>query len=257
MTDERFDQKMRCALSPLAADTRLKRRVKQKMEEEMMTKKNIRRSLVAGICGCLAFAGIALAAASAVRTWTTSNSRNDEVYTYEQVAEVEEKLGFDFRVPVSIAEGYADPEVTIRDNTVSGEDGKALYTYKDAFVSYAKDGAGWISLSASKREDLDQESSQDEAIQVYDETREIDGIAVGVMTQNYKFVPENHELTEEEQAAIDEGNLIVSYGTEEVEEMTMASAYFDIEDVAYVIVDSNGSDMENMFAMAEKVIRAE
>ena len=39
--------------------------------------------------------------------------------------------------------------------------------------------------------------------------------------------------------------------------MTMANAYFDIEDVAYVIVDSNGSDMENMFAMAEKVIRAE
>ena len=64
-------------------------------------------------------------------------------------------------------------------------------------------------------------------------------------------------MTEEEQAAIDEGNLIVSYGTEEVEEMTMANAYFDIEDVAYVIVDSNGSDMENMFAMAEKVIRAE
>ena len=35
MTDERFDQKMRCALSPLAADTRLKWRVKQKMEEEI------------------------------------------------------------------------------------------------------------------------------------------------------------------------------------------------------------------------------
>ena len=144
-----------------------------------------------------------------------------------------------------------------RSTVGSGEDGKALYSYKDAFVSYAKDGAGWISLSASKREDLDQESSQDEAIQVYDETREIDGIAVGVTTQNYKFVPENYKLTEEEQAAIDEGNLIVSYGTEEVEEMTMANAYFDIEDVAYVIVDSNGSDMENMFAMAEKVIRAE
>lgn len=257
MTDERFDQKMRCALSPVAADARLKWRVKQKMEEEMMTKKNIGRSLVAGVCGCLAFAGIALAAATAARTWTTSSSQNDEVYSYEQLAEVEEKLGFDFRVPVSIADGYIDPGVTIVDNTVSGEDAKALYSYKDASVSYTKEGAGWISLNASKREDLDQESSQGEVIQVYDETREIDGIAVGVRIQNYKFVPEKYELTEEDQAAIDEGNLIVSYGTEDVEEMTMTNAFFDIEDVAYVIVDSNGSDMESMFAMAEKVIRAE
>lgn len=256
MTDERFDQEMRCALSPLAADTRLKWRVKQKMEEEMMAKKNLGKSLVVTVCGCLAFAGIALAAATAARTRTTSSCRNDEGYTYEQVAEVEEKLGYHFHVPESIAEGYSDPELSIVDEAVAGEDGDVLYSYKSASVNYTKDGAGWICVNATRREDLEDETSENVAELDYDERKEIDGFLVDVTTQNYKFVPEDYELTPEDQTAIDKGDLTVSYGTEEISEMIISSASFDIDGIAYLIVDANGSNAESMYAMAEKVIRA-
>ena len=222
-----------------------------------MTKKNFGRSLVAGICGCLAFAGIALAAVTATRTWTTSSSQDDEVYSYEQLAEVEEKLGYDFHVPESIAEGYTDPELAIVDEAVAGEDGEALYSYKNASVTYTKDGAGWICVNATRREDLDQESPGNATEQDYDERKEIDGITVDVTTQNYKIVPVDYEITPEDQAAMDKGDLNISYGAEEVSEMSISNASLDIDGIAYLIIDSNGSDAESMVAMAEKVIRAE
>ena len=52
-------------------------------------------------------------------------------------------------------------------------------------------------------------------------------------------------------------NLTVSYWANEVSEMTISDALYDIKGITYIIVDADGSDAESMFAMAEKVIRAE
>ena len=254
MTDERFDQMMRCALTPRSADSRLKQRLKAKMEDEQMTKKDFRRSIIVGVCGCLAFAGVVVAAANGIRHSTLSNTLRDEAFTYEQLPEAFEELGFSCNVPETLPGDYMADEIFVVDESAIGEDGSELYSYKTLSVAYDHKGTNDLFLDIAKGEDLSWGVSEEDTVDIFDEEKEIGGISVKVSTMPFKFVPPDYSPTQEEEEAVKNHELSISYGAEEIEETTISNAQFEINGLQYTICDLGGSDIEAMFAIAEKVI---
>ena len=254
MTDEKFDQLMRSALSPRSADPGLNRRLKVRMEEKDMTKKNFRISMAAGVCGCLVLAGAAFAAVSAMKSYTVSTSDTDAAYTYDQLPEVEEELGFQCKVPEEIAPGFQAKDLSVVDEDVMNENEEVVYSYKTLNVNYGQEGKDDIILSIGKESDLYEGVPEEEQVVWFDEEREIEGVSVKLHSIPYMFVPVDYRPTEEEEAAMEKGELAMAYGTEEVEKRVLSSAEFVIEGLNYTIIDSNGSDLDAMFEMARAVI---
>ena len=254
MTDEKFDQLMRNALSPRSADSSLNQRLRVRMEDKEMTKKNFGRSLAAGICGCLVLAGAAFAAVSAMKSYTISTADTEEAYTYDQLAEAEEEVGFECKVPKEIDPGFHAEDLFVADEDAMNENDEVVYIYKTLNVNYEQEGKDDVMLSIGKVNDLYEGIPEEERVAWFDEEREIEGISVKAHSVPYKFVPVDYRPTEEEEAAIEKGELAISYGTEEVEEMVLSSAEFVIGDLNYTIIDTNGAELEAMFEMARKVI---
>ena len=254
MTDEKFDQLMRSALSPRSAEDRLNERLRVRMEDKEMTKKNFGRTLAAGICGCLVLAGAAFAAVSAMKSYTVSSTDTEEAYTYDQLAEAEKEVGFECKVPEEIEPGFHAAELFVADEDAMNENDEVVYSYKTLNVNYEQEGKDDVMLSIGKVNDLYKGIPEEERVSWFDEEQEIEGISVKAHSVPYKFVPVDYRPTEEEEAAIERGELAMSYGTEEVEEMVLSSAEFVIGDLNYTIIDSNGADLEAMFEMARRVV---
>ena len=254
MTDERFDQMMRCALTPRSADSRLKQRLKAKMEDEQMTKKDFRRSIMVGVCGCLAFAGVVVAATNGIRRSTLSSSQQEEVFTYEQLPEAFEELGFSCNVPETLPGDYHAGEISVVDESAIGEDDTKLYSYKTLSVVYDHKGTNDIFLDIAKGEDLSWGVSEEDKVDIFDEEKEISGISVKASTMPFKFVPPDYRPTQEEEEAVKNHELSISYGTEEIEETTISNAQCEIGGLQYTICDLGGADIDAMFAMAGDVI---
>lgn len=89
-------------------------------------------------------------------------------------------------------------------------------------------------------------------------THTVGDVTVIYKEYQYKFVPPDYEISDEEQAAMDRGDLVMSYGSSEVEEMYLKGADWYADGVHY---DLFGWDLaltaDDMFAMAEEVINAE
>ncbi len=89
-------------------------------------------------------------------------------------------------------------------------------------------------------------------------THTVGDITVTYKEYQYKFVPPDYEVSAEEQAAMDRGDLVMSYGSSEVEEKYLKGADWYADGVHYNLF---GWDLtltaDDIFAMAEEVINAE
>ena len=71
-----------------------------------------------------------------------------------------------------------------------------------------------------------------------------------------KFVPGDYELTEEDKQAEESGELVFSYGTDEVEIMTVQTLSWSDGDMHYSLMQMDGKlSREELIRMAEEIIR--
>lgn len=88
-------------------------------------------------------------------------------------------------------------------------------------------------------------------------TQTVGDITITYSEYQYKFVPPDYEISAEEQAAMDRGDLVMSYGSAEVEEKYLKAADWYSDGVHYNLF---GWDLtltaDDMFTMAEEIINA-
>lgn len=89
-------------------------------------------------------------------------------------------------------------------------------------------------------------------------THTVGDVTVVYKEYQYKFVPPDYEITAEDQTAMDRGDLVMSYGSSEVEEKYLKGVDWYADGVHYNLF---GWDLtltaDDMFAMAEEIINAE
>lgn len=236
----------------------LQRQIRQKVRstkyEEVTTMRRIsaKKVVIAAAVMCMAMSIVAVAGGK-VAGWVSGRSTNNpSIKTYEDIKMADSKMGVKVQSVEKFTNGLAFDMGFLQDVQEVDENGVTVGTFPEVNIQYKK-GAQRASFSAIP-------VGKDDGTAKHAETTTIPyGDEVLTVTKDYyKFVPPTYEITPEEQAAMDEGKLYISYGTEQVENEVMYAVSWE-HDLRYLLLssDSMGVSQEELVEMAKEVIDAQ
>ena len=119
-------------------------------------------------------------------------------------------------------------------------------------ATYTKDGAE-LNLSAHKSYTV---SARTRRKSVPATTTEVNGVTLTYRDAHYRFVPPDYEKSDEEKQQEKNGELVISYGSDEVEDKMFQSVLWEQDGVTYLISGCDtGLDAQAMFGMAAEFIQ--
>ena len=120
-------------------------------------------------------------------------------------------------------------------------------------ATYTKDGAE-LNLSAHKSYTVFTEDEQDNPVPAT--TTEVNGVTLTYRDAHYRFVPPDYEKSDEEKQQEKNGELVISYGSDEVEDKMFQSVLWEQDGVTYLISGfDTGLDAQAMFDMAAELVK--
>ena len=246
MNMDRFEMKLRAHSA----------RVKDSMaapfdhETEVFYMKNSKisyKKVISIIAAAAALACLATAfAAGGLGGWYSSASREFE--SIQDSAPIAEELGYAPILIESFKNGYSYKTGYSTDNEITDDDGSVKESFKSAYFTYEKDGDEvWFSQDRSKSVDVE----RGEIVAT------VDGIDVYYYSYTNKIVPEDYEMTEEDKAAEESGELIFSWGSDTVQVTEVCSAQWRNGDIACCLMQMGGKlSAEELTEMAIEAIEA-
>ncbi len=216
---------------------------KERTVSFMKSKKKVALIAAATVCvlGITAFA-----ASGIISTWNSSSSGIPEYKSLPSAEQCIEDIGY---VPVLIDtfdNGYKFNNGSLVNNNLQDENGKSVEKFKSVTFRYEKDGDRVI-FSQDKF---------DSALERYGEIVEtIDGVEIYYNSYMNKLVPPDYELTEEDKRAEENGELVFSYGSSQVEINKVQSANWIKDGVLYNLLQIDGKlSQEDLIEMAKEII---
>lgn len=208
----------------------------------MKSKRIVSIIAIAAVFACLATAF----AAGGLGGWF---SGTEKVYdTLPSEAQYIEDVGY---APVLIEcfeNGYAYKTGQVMNNEVYDNAGEITDTFKGTMFSYEKDGDEVF---------FSQDKLQSDIVPQGSVVADVDGCKVYYYSYTNMFVPEDYELSEEEKAAEESGEVIFSYGSDEVMECTVQSAQWAEDDIQFVLMQMNGKlSADELVDMAKEAINS-
>ena len=205
------------------------------------------------LCGGCAVAAIAVTGAFAAggmggifsEGW--SDQRLDLSSTQAHLADA----GVVFTLPDKIGEytfSYgSDVDTTARNGV--GETEKIA----EVDATYTKNGAE-LNLSAHKSYTVFTEDEMENPVPAT--TTEVNGVTLTYRDAHYRFVPPDYEKSDEEKQQEKNGELVISYGSDEVEDKMFQSVLWEQDGATYLISGfDTGLDAQAMFGMAAEFIQ--
>lgn len=218
-------------------------------EEYFMRKSGKYRILVAAAALCI-MGTMAVMAAGKIVGYSSSHSSNEPDFaTYGDMAQAGERAGFPVKAPEKLANGYVFDKGFLIDVKDHDENGEVLESFPEVSVSYKKDGKD-LTLNVERiRPEKEVSTTGNPRTVLYGD------ITMIYREDHYRFVPPEYQITEEEQKAVDAGELYVSYGSSEVEDKIMCFLEWEEGDIQYLLM-SQGTDlgMEGMVEAGKQVI---
>ena len=187
----------------------------------------------------------------AVSVISSSPSISDPTYrTLPTEQQCQKDAGF---VPVlkeKFANGYTFMQGSLVSNQFLDEENLPVEEYKSLHFLYGKDG----DTVYYEEEKYLTETSENSPPQ---ETRDIDGVTLSYYSGRHKFVPEGYVPTEEEQKAVETGELSFGYGDADMEISERETQILLWQDgvIHYSLFQMNGKlSADELFAMAEELL---
>lgn len=235
-------------LEVTSSDTeRMRRLVHRKIEENSnMRKWSAKKIIVATAAVCVLSTVTAIAAGKVAYTSGLS-SMNDQ-FAYSQLGEKAQKAGIAVNMPETFSNGYTfdygvpvHNEAMDEENNVVGKAQSLSLTYKKAdmpYIVFSICGTNFY----GEQEPRHKTFSHGE-------------ITLGYTCDQYRFVPPDYEISQEEQEQMDAGELYISYGTDQVENSQVQSVSWKDGDVWYsMLTFDNAITPEEMVQMAGEII---
>lgn len=120
-------------------------------------------------------------------------------------------------------------------------------------ATYTKDGVE-LNLSAHKSYTVFSECEKKNPVPAT--TAEVNGVTLTYRDAHYRFVPDDYEKSDEEKQQEKNGELVISCGSDEVEDKMFQSVLWEQDGVTYLISGfDTGLDAQAMFSMAAEFIR--
>lgn len=170
---------------------------------------------------------------------------------YDQIAEAEQKAGFDAVVPEAFSNGYSFEGITIVDVAEADESGNTTNESKELDVGYVKDGMPDVNLLVSTRPMSPEDKENPSAVQ------SVKGTTLYYDNTEYLIVPADYEVSDDDlQRAENDPHFTISYGSDEVETNYVGQVFWENDGVTYMIQSLDGTQIsgEEMFEMAGEMI---
>ena len=120
-------------------------------------------------------------------------------------------------------------------------------------AAYTKDGVE-LNFSAHKSYTVFSEDEMENPVPAV--TAEVNGVTLTYRDAHYRFVPPDYEESNEEKQQEQSGELVISYGSDKVEDKTFQSMLWEQNGVTYLISGfDTGLDAQAMFDMAAELIK--
>ncbi len=192
------------------------------------------------IIGASAFAGSGI-----VSYWTGSSNSGYDYKDIPSQENVMEDFGFNFNVVDGFSNGYKfDGAVKVDQNAV-GEGGEVLENTDQLDCTYKKGDAS-ISLFA------DTSTLSEHSGELIGEYK---GTPVYYSSYTNKIVPPDYEMTPEDKAAEANGDLVFSWGSDEVNVQEVASASWSYNGInCSILMIDNGINNDEILQMVGEII---
>lgn len=138
----------------------------------------------------------------------------------------------------------------IGESKLSDESGNTLTQTKDVDLGYKrKNEKSVLNLSITQVEEQFLDNKEDQLV------GDLNGVSLYYSQKDYKFVPANYKITEEDKKAEEEGKLIITYGASEVSVENIQNLSWYEDGLEYMIIGNDyGFTVQEMIDMASAVI---
>lgn len=253
MTNERLEQILQKALTPMIPREGLNEHLKIRMEEKEMKKENrkglsMKKIVLATAACCLLVGTVSVASSGNVAYILGSSLLGWDTKNYEGIADLEGKVGFKIRDKESFENGYTFKKANVGDTRDMDENDNVVARYYDIDIDYENQDGQRIHVSAA------------EAVHIHEErggvkdTTGIQGIKVNYYEDTYKWVPAGYELTPEDEENLKRDDYYISEGADELSVSTFCSVTWEQEGIWYHMFAYEHIPAKEMFAMAEELI---
>lgn len=230
-----------------ADEERMRCSVHRRIEEESgMRKWSARKIVIMAAAVCVLGTITAVAAGKVANT--SSHGYLTDQFTYDKLGEMEAKVGFTTRMPEEFDNGYRFDTGLPIERTSTDDSDQVVQQATDLSFTYKKSGMPDVSVYVES-------TTLYGAPENPDQTFDHNGITVSYQADQYRFVPPDYQVSEEEQAKMDAGELAISYGSDQVEDQVIKNLSWQDGDLHYEIITSDSSlTAEEMAQMAGEII---
>ena len=252
INEEKIDQMLKQALSPVTPDEEINQKLKQELEGKNMKKFKMKKVMIC-VAACCLLLGTVSIASSGILSSIVSDSFAIGEKDFAKLEKLEAETGFSVKAIEQFQNGYQFSDMTITNNTGYDENGNAMTHYKGIDFSYMKDGGNSLYVNT-----VQEINAQTDTEQKPDKVKIIEGIEVEYYLSTYKWVPVDYELTEEDKKNMEKDNYFISDGASEISENLVSGVSWVQDGIYYHIGNIYGkTEPEILFQMAEELILSE
>lgn len=251
--DQMIGDTLKNAAEGISAPENMKVSVKVRMNEnkgKFIKWSGLKKGMVATVAALAVVVTGALA--SGQIAGIIGHSSSNEKLSYEDTQASLKEIAPESNIPEAFSAGYQFENARHIYGGAQDEGGNIVQDIEELSATYSNGSAEiMLNIVGKGKEVFDASNAQ--------QTKEINGITVQYIKSEFMFVPTDYELSTEEQAQVDAGEITVSYGADKVEYKTYEQACWLKDNAMYTLFGMEkdldlGADF--LFAMAEEVIAA-
>lgn len=211
----------------------------------MKSKKKI--SLIA-IAAALALGVTVFAASGIVTTWFSSSSSNPEYKSLPSSEQVKSDIGYEPVLIDTFENGYTFKDGSVINNNLADESGNSVEKFKSVSFKYEKNGDRVIFSQDKFNSEMD---IGGEIIST------VSGTDIYYFSYTNKTVPPDYKMTDEDKKAEENGELVFSYGSSNVEIFEVQSVTWINDGIQYQLLQIDGKlSADDLVNMAEEIINS-
>ncbi len=229
----------------------VKRRVNAKLESAYTERKSIamkskKRISFIVIAATLALGITVFAVNGVVSTWSSSSSSAPDYTSLPTEKQVMKDIGYETVLIDSFENGYTFKDGNVVNNNLKDENGGSVEKFKSVSFDYEKDGDKVI---------FSQDKFNSEKCMAGDVIKTVNGIDIYYYSYTNKVVPADYKLTDEDKKAEENGELVFTYGSSEVEIKQVRHVSWVKDGILCQLLQIDGKlSSDGLIKMAEEIL---
>lgn len=215
-------------------------------ERKSITMKSKKKISLIAAAAILVLGITAFAASGIISSWCSSSSSVPDYKSLPTVQQVTKDIGYEPVIVDAFENGYSFKDGNIVKNNLTDEKGSSVEKFKSVSFDYEKDGDEVV---------FSQDKFNSQMEMAGDVVKTVKDTDIYYYSYTNKIVPANYQLTEDDKKAEENGELVFSYGSSEVEIKTVQNVAWKKDGMLYQLLQIDGKlSADELVEMAEEIL---